>query len=188
MRQIISFNNKNVILPEPWVPSGPANNEIWYTSSNGNIVTPYQASSLPTIVSNTYVGGKGVIKFVSDVTSIGNQAFGWCASLISVTIPNSVTGIGQSAFNSTDLTSVTFGNGITSIGGSAFYGCKVLTSIEIPNSVTNIGDNAFSFCNSLTTISFTGTITQWNNITKGWNWHNKVPATVIHCIDGDASI
>ena len=66
------FNNKNVILPEPLVPSGPANNEIWYTSSDGNIVTLNRTSSLPSIVSNTYVDGKGIIKFATDVTSIGD--------------------------------------------------------------------------------------------------------------------
>lgn len=40
MRQVIAFNNKNVILPTPWVSPGPPNDEIWYTSSNGNIVIP----------------------------------------------------------------------------------------------------------------------------------------------------
>ena len=188
MRQIISFNNKNVVLPEPFVPSGPTDDEIWYTSSDGNIVTPYRASSLPTIVSNTYSDGKGIIKFETDVTSIGDQAFGWCASLISVIIPNSVANIGSNAFNSTSLTSVKIPNSLTNIGDGAFYGCNVLTSIEISNSVKNIGNNAFSFCNSLTSISYTGTTAQWNAITKGQNWHNKVPATVVHCTDGDAPI
>ena len=56
-------------------PPGPANDELWYTSSDGNIVTPYQAGSLPTVVSNTYSDGKGIIKFVTDVTSIGDSAF-----------------------------------------------------------------------------------------------------------------
>ena len=50
------------------------------------------------------------------------------------------------------ITSVTIGNSVTSIGSSAFYGCSKLTSIEIPNSVTSIGDWAFSYCNSLTSV------------------------------------
>ena len=69
------FNNKNVILPEPFVQPGPANDEIWYTSSNGKKVIPYSESSLPPIVSNTYSDGKGVIKFATELTTILRNAF-----------------------------------------------------------------------------------------------------------------
>ena len=189
MRQVIVFNNKNVILPEPWVQPGPANNEIWYTSTDGNIVTPYQASSLPTIVSNTYVDGKGIIKCASDITTIGLNAFRNCSDLTSVTIPNSVTSIGTFAFYyCTSLTSVTIGNSVTSIGVQAFRDCRSLTSVTIPSSVTRIENGAFSGCRSLTTISYTGTISQYNAITKGSEWHYSVPATVVHCTDGDTPI
>ena len=86
------YNNKNVILPEPYVQPGPANDEIWYTSSDGNIVTP-NADTLPTIVSNTYVDGKGLIKCASDITSIGS-VYQNNSRIVSVTIPNSVISIG----------------------------------------------------------------------------------------------
>ena len=166
MRQIISFNNKNVVLPEPWVQPGPANDEIWYTSSDGNIVTPYSTSALPNIVSNTYSGDKGIIKFVSDVTSIGYRAFYYCLYLTSVQIPNSVTIIEQSAFND----------------------CEGLTSVIIPNSVTSIGWYAFQYCSSLNFISYTGTMSQWNSISKSSGWNSFIPAKVVHCTDGDAPI
>lgn len=189
MRQIITFNNKNVVLPEPWAPSGPANNEIWYTSSDGNIVSPYQTSSLPTIVSNTYVNGKGVIKFASDITIIGSNAFYYCSGLTSVMIPNSVTSIGYAAFaGCSSLTSFSIPNSVTNIGKFAFYECRSLTSVAIPNSVTSIEDKAFYYCTRLTTISYTGTIAQYNAITKESGWHDNVPATVVHCTDGDAPI
>ena len=155
-----------MILPEPWAPSGPANDEIWYTSSNGNIVTPYKTSSLPTIVSNTYENGNGVIKFATDVTSIGYNAFK----------------------GRTSLTSVTFGNSLDTIRNYVFENCTGLTSMTIPNSATSIGEGAFISCRNLTSITYTGTITQWNNITKGSYWHKNVPATVVHCTDGDAPI
>lgn len=212
MRQIITFNNKNVVLPEPWVPSGPANDEIWYTSSDGNIVTPDTASSLPSIVSNTYVNDKGVIKFATDVTSIGQYAFDRRFALTSVTIPNSVTSIRTYAFRGcTNLTSITNSNGATSIGNYAFSSCSNLSSIDIlniatsigqcafeycsglssvtiGNSVTSIGTLAFDGCTNLTSISYTGTIAQWNSVSKGIQWHRSVPATVVHCTDGDAPI
>ena len=83
-----------MVLPAPWVQPGPPADEIWYTSSNGNIVTPNSTSALPTIVSNTYSDGKGIIKCASDIISIGDQIFKNLTRLTSVTIGNSVTSIG----------------------------------------------------------------------------------------------
>ena len=178
-----------MILPEPWVPSGPANNEIWYTSSDGNIVTPYKTSSLPTIVSNTYVDGKGIIKFAIDVTSIGNKAFSGCTKLTSISIPSTVISLEYNAFKGcTGLTFMIFPNVIKTIGNYVFENCSSLTSVTIHNSVTSIGEGAFISCRNLTSITYTGTITQWNNITKGSYWHQNVPATVVHCSDSDAPI
>lgn len=143
------YNNKNVILPAPWVQPGPANDEIWYTSSDGNIVTPNDTTVLPVIVSNTYSGGKGIIKFATELTSIGYRAFYYRTNLTSITIPNSVTDIDERAFDENHS----------------------LTSVMIPDSVTSIGNWAFTWCVKLTSILYLGTIAQWNTITKGANWH-----------------
>ncbi len=71
--------------------------------------------------------------------------------MTSLTIGNSVTSIGISAFTDCrGLTSITIPNSVTSIGSSAFRGCSGLTSITIPNSVTSIGDAAFQGCSHLT--------------------------------------
>ena len=68
----------------------------------------------------------------------------------SVTIPSSVTRIGNGAFNDCrNLTSVEIQQGVTSIGGRAFGYCSSLTSIVIPDSVTNIEDSAFYGCRGL---------------------------------------
>jgi hypothetical protein len=66
-------------------------------------------------------------------------------------IPNSVTTIGNYAFNGFELTSVTIPNSVTTIGNYAF--CCGLTSVTIPNSVTSIGEGAFKNGNLLEVIS-----------------------------------
>ena len=100
------------------------------------------------------------ITIPNSVTSIGNSAFDFCENLISVTIPDSVTSIGKSAFfRCRKLTSVTIPNNVISIGGGAFSGCTNLTSITITNSVKSIGEYAFNNCTSLTSIIIPDSVT-----------------------------
>ena len=90
----------------------------------------------------------------NSVTEIGDYAFEYCSALTSVTIPNSVTEIGDYTFEyCRALTSVTIPNSVTKIRDLAFAGCSALTSVTIPNSVTEIGDRAFSGCINITQIS-----------------------------------
>jgi hypothetical protein len=74
--------------------------QILYTSTDGNIVTPYSTTAFgaANIVSNTYENGQGVITFDSLVTTIGTSAFAGCTTLSSITIPADVTSIGNGAF------------------------------------------------------------------------------------------
>ena len=85
-----------------------------------------------------------------------------CAS--NITIPNSVTSIGNHAFYfHKSLTSVTIGNSVTSIGDCAFCECESLASITIPNSVTSIGKDAFSHCESLESVAIGNGVTSIGN-------------------------
>ena len=133
---------------------------IYYTSSDGNIVTPNKTNAFgANITNNVYINGVGYLTFDGKVTSIGNEAFYYCDSLTSITIPDSVTTIGESAFSGSSLTSVNIPDSVTTIGNSAFYGCTSLTSVTIPDSVTTIGNCAFYECTSLTSITIPDSVT-----------------------------
>ena len=138
------------------VAEGPADNEIWYTTTDGQALTFHPIITNErfgaNIVSNTYENGKGIITFDEPITSFYDP-FSSELSLASIVIPNSVTSIGDGAFaGCSSLTSITIPNSVTRIGEGFFMGCSSLTSITIPNSVTYIDINAFSNCSSLTLI------------------------------------
>ena len=116
------------------------------------------------------------ITIPDSVTSIGDWAFSECSSLHSVTIPDSVTSIGNWTFHRcSSLHSVTIPDSVTSIRDWAFLDCKSLQSVTIPDSVTSIGDGAFNGCESLQSV----TIPESVIIIKG-NPFSNCPARVIN--------
>ena len=123
------------------------------------------------------------------VTSIGDKAFYDCPSLASVTIGDGVTSIGDDAFMSCDnLTNLHIGNQVTSIGDCAFNYCTKLTSIVLPVSIQTIYNYAFSNCKNVESVVFEGTVEQWNKITKYAEWNKSFSITEVVCTDGIVSI
>ncbi|MEY8606677.1 leucine-rich repeat domain-containing protein [Muribaculum intestinale] len=109
---------------------------------------------------NSGCSGLTSVTIPNSVTSIGQRVFENCSGLTSVTIGNSVTSIGYYAFSGCyGLTSVTIPNSVTSIRERAFSGCSGLTSVTIPNSVTSIGERAFSGCSGLTSVTIGNSVT-----------------------------
>ncbi len=112
---------------------------------------------------NTLIAGCKNTIIPNSVTTIGESAFE-LSGLTAVNIPNSVTSIGISAFNGCEsLTSIVIPNSVNSIGEAAFLGCFSLTSITFPNSLTTIGNWAFASCESLTSLKIPGSVTSIGN-------------------------
>ena len=94
----------------------------------------------------------------SKLESIGAGAF-YSSALSEITIPASVTTIGESAFNSSNATAISFATGGTAdleIGAKAFVGAGIVT-LTLPARLTSLGANAFSegsyYCDALESIT-----------------------------------
>ncbi|MBQ3502685.1 MAG: leucine-rich repeat domain-containing protein, partial [Clostridia bacterium] len=86
------------------------------------------------------------------VTAIDNGAFILQTGITHVSIPESVTSIGDSAFYNCGLKGVYLPTGLTEIGDKAFNACNSLVKINLPNKLTYIGSSAFANCSALTSV------------------------------------
>ena len=158
------------------------------------------------------------VSLPATLTSIGNSAFAQedaiindTAGLTSVTIPQAVTAIQSFAFQHTAIAEVTVPASVKtwgkyafsgcaklktarvacdSIGAFAFTRCTALSSLTISANCRTFGENMLTYCESLTAITYEGTIAQWNAITKPVNWMSSGEHSYnnylkkIQCIDG----
>lgn len=108
--------------------------------------------------SNTIIYGCMNTIIPNTVTTIGDYAFEF-SGIESITIPGNVQSIGQHAFYGCDLKTVAIENGVKVIGDAAFADCSDLLPFVIPNSVETIGSSAFSYCTSLTSINIPNSVT-----------------------------
>lgn len=116
----------------------------------------------------------------NSVTNIGSYAFDLCTGLTSLKIPNSVTSIGSYAFNGcSNLSSITISSSVTSIEWATFKGCTGLSAIVIPRSVTNIGVFAFEDCSGLTSLTIPNSVTKIGQ--SAFNGCSKLTSITIPC-------
>ncbi|MBQ7580228.1 MAG: leucine-rich repeat protein [Clostridia bacterium] len=100
------------------------------------------------------------ITIPSTITNIGDYAFAWCTGMKSVTIPSSVTRVGKCAFTyCRSLESVNVPDSVTSLGGAAFNSCSSLKSATIGSGIKVIDTDTFRFCSSLESFVVPGSVT-----------------------------
>ncbi len=103
----------------------------------------------PAVPWNSHQGKIKTITFEPGVTAIGNRAFVNTKSLTKVTIPASLTIIGDSAFEGSSIPAIALPDGLESIGKYTFSGSAV-ADVTIPANVTAIGAQAFRNCKGIT--------------------------------------
>ena len=134
---------------------------FWPSGSDSLIA--YAADSDFTIVDGVlknYNGSGGDVVIPDSVTSIGQMAFEGCTGLTSITMPDSVTSIGLGAFRRcTGLRSVAISHGLKTIEFNVFHGCTSLNSVTIPYGVETIERGAFSYCTGLKSVQIPGSVT-----------------------------
>ncbi len=103
----------------------------------------------------------GSITLPNSITAIGNGAFSYTHNLQTMTIPSGVTdfGEGETFIYSESLQSVVVSEGVTTIPDDFVNQCRALTSVSIPEGVTSIGVTAFGGCTALTEVVIPSTVT-----------------------------
>ena len=94
-----------------------------------------------TAIKNITIGG--------EVQTLPAHAFCKCKSLSNITIPDSVTAVGDALLEFSGITSVNIGNGLQTISPYMFNNCDKLQDVTLGNSVTQISAYAFQNCSSI---------------------------------------
>lgn len=127
-------------------------NAFYGCKALNNIVMP---STVVGIYNNVFEGCTSLsnVKLNEGCTTLGHHVFKNCP-LAEVTFPNSLTSIGEWAFEGTTLKTVDLSNThITSLSTGSFYNCTQLSDVKLPKTLTDIGNNAF-FCSVIASITF----------------------------------
>jgi hypothetical protein len=153
--------------PEP-MPM-PADNEIWYTTTDGAkaelfyeeyVMERYDITHTYNETLSVWVLRTSNVKW-TEFPNIDTILFDAPSMVNSIYLPNCIETI-NGALRYTSITSIKLPTNLKTIGDRTFEGCSSLTSITIPDSVTSIGSDAFAKCSKLYDIVIPNNIVTFN--------------------------
>ena len=132
---------------------------------------------------------KTSVTIPNSVTIIGDSAFYMCSSLTKISKPVNCTSIGESAFYGCEgLTVMAMPSKLTSIGSHAFTGCTGLKSVTLSESIKSIGSWAFDGCTSLKSITIPKNVTNIGNYAFGYDLSSeKIDGFTIYGYTGSSA-
>lgn len=122
------------------------------------------------------------ITIPESLTSIGSSAFSGCSSLTTVNWNARACSIGGNLFgaNNSIITTFTFGDRVGQIPDYLCQGMSGLTTITLPESVTNIGISAFQDCSGLTSVTIGESVTSIGD--NAFAGCNRLETVTIHAV------
>ena len=129
------------LIPEP--VAGPANNEIWYTTTTGMLLSanaPLNTVFGLDVISHTYENGKGILVMSSDITQFAiSGSFANNIELQTIHLPNTISTIPAGTFhNCPNLEVVILGTGVQTIEDNVFGQSPKLREINLPEGLTTM--------------------------------------------------
>lgn len=134
--------------------NGYYEDSLYYTDSNRKLIlAAHKAIVAPNIPSTVKI--------------IGKQAFMYCDSLGTVTLPNSIDSIGPLAFSKSGIKAVTLSNSLRRLSKGTFDGCQLLVSANLGDSLKSTGKQSFLNCRNLSTVTLPNTLKEIASETFG---------------------
>jgi hypothetical protein len=106
---------------------------VYYTLNGSTTIVGYRGSDETVLIPDSLGGAV--------VTKIGSAAFNGKTTVTSITIPNTVTHIGNYAFKGTQLTTVTIPASVQNMGNQVFNECRTLRAIIFKGETPRIERN-----------------------------------------------
>lgn len=176
-------NIVNLVIPDSVKSIG--NYAFWYCGGLTRVI----ADGVTEIGSSAFYEAESLTTAsFKSLESVGNSAFDGCVNLTNADFGKSIILLGNYSFENCGITQITLAEGLTEVPSGAFYDSKLIT-VRLPRSLRAISGHAFGGHCALKTIYYSGTLNEWENVSKAYYWYGNyyVSGRVVYCSNGNVS-